>query len=142
MQIDNDLLYRGNENQHSPAFNPCICPSFFLSILRLMKFCVEDFSTTGQARIVIFGMQVGDDLMYRRIENQPSPAYSSLHFSNSILSILKIMKFCVKDYSTARQARMVIFGMQIDDDLLYREIENHSSPAYFAIFLRVFFFYL
>ena len=32
------------------------------------------------------------------------------------------------------QARMLIFGMQVDDDL-YRGIENQPSPAYFSLYL-------
>ena len=35
-----------------------------------------------QARMLIFGMQVGDDLLYRGIENQFSTAYSSLYLFN------------------------------------------------------------
>ena len=35
-----------------------------------------------QARVVIFGMQVDNDVLYRRIANQPSPAYSSLYLFN------------------------------------------------------------
>ena len=35
-----------------------------------------------QARVVIFGMQVDIDVLYRGIANQPSPAYSSLYLSN------------------------------------------------------------
>ena len=31
-----------------------------------------------QARMLIFGMHVDDDLLYRVIANQPSAAYSSL----------------------------------------------------------------
>ena len=32
---------------------------------------------------------------------------------------------------------MLIFGMQVDDDLLYRDIENQSSPAYsFPVFVQ------
>ena len=47
-----------------------------------VNFLVKDFSTIMQARIVIFGMQVGDDLLYRGIENQPSLTYTSLYLSN------------------------------------------------------------
>ena len=47
-----------------------------------MKFFVEDFCETVQARVVIFGMQVNNDVLYRGIANQPSPAYSSLYLSN------------------------------------------------------------
>ena len=40
-----------------------------------------------QARVVIFGMQVDNDVLYRGIANQPSPAYSSL-FLSDFLSFL------------------------------------------------------
>ena len=48
----------------------------------MMKFFVKDFSETVQARVVIFGEQVDNNALYRGIANQPSPAYSSLYFSN------------------------------------------------------------
>ena len=35
-----------------------------------------------QARVVIFGMLVDNDVLYRGIANQPSPAFSSLYLSN------------------------------------------------------------
>ena len=47
-----------------------------------MKFFVTAFFETVQARVVIFGMQVDNDVLYRRIANQPSPGYSSLYLSN------------------------------------------------------------
>ena len=47
-----------------------------------MKFCVKDFCETMQARVVIFVMQVYNDVLYRGIANQPSPGYSSLYLSN------------------------------------------------------------
>ena len=47
-----------------------------------MKFFVKDFCETVQAREVIFGEQVDNDVLYRGIANQPSPAYSSLYLSN------------------------------------------------------------
>ena len=48
----------------------------------MMKFFVKDFCETMQARVFIFGMQVNNDVLYRGIANQPSPAYSSLYLSN------------------------------------------------------------
>ena len=48
----------------------------------MMKFFVKDFCETVQATVVIFVMQVDNDVLYRGIANQPSPAYSSLHLSN------------------------------------------------------------
>ena len=53
----------------------------------MMKFCVNDFCETVQARGVIFGMEVDNDKLYREIANQPSPAYSFLYLS-IFLSIL------------------------------------------------------
>ena len=47
----------------------------------MMKFFVKDFCETVQARVVIFGMQVDNDVLYRGIANQPSPAYSSLYLT-------------------------------------------------------------
>ena len=35
-----------------------------------------------QGRVFIFGMLVDNDVFYRGIANQPSPAYSSLYLSN------------------------------------------------------------
>ena len=48
-----------------------------------------------QARVVIFGMHVDNDVLYRGIANQPSPAYSSLYLSD-FLSFHILMKFLSK----------------------------------------------
>ena len=48
----------------------------------MMKFFVKDFCETVQARVVIFGMQVDNDVLNRGMAKQPSPAYSSLYLSN------------------------------------------------------------
>ena len=48
----------------------------------MMKFFVKDFCKIVLARVFIFGMQVDNDVLYREIANQPSPAYSSLYLSN------------------------------------------------------------
>ena len=50
----------------------------------MKKFFVKDFCETVQARVVIFGMQVDNDVVYRGIAKQPSPAYSSLYLSNCL----------------------------------------------------------
>ena len=47
-----------------------------------MKFFVKDFCEIVQARVFIFGMQVDNEIVYRGIAYQPSPAYSSLYLSN------------------------------------------------------------
>ena len=47
-----------------------------------MKVFLKDFCGTVQARVVIFGMQVDNDVLYRGIGNQSFHAYSSQHLSN------------------------------------------------------------
>ena len=47
-----------------------------------MKVFIKDFCETVRARVVIFGMQVDNDVLYRGIANQPSHAYSSLYLSD------------------------------------------------------------
>ena len=60
---------------------PCIC-LIFLSFHTLNdEIFVKDFSETVQARVFIFGKQVDNDVLYRGIANQPTPAYSSLYLS-------------------------------------------------------------
>ena len=48
----------------------------------MMKFFVKGFCVSVQARVVIFGEQVDNDVLYRGIANQLSPAFSSLYLSN------------------------------------------------------------
>ena len=48
----------------------------------MMKYFVKDFCETVQARVVIFGMLVDNDVLYRGIAKQHSPSYSSLYLSN------------------------------------------------------------
>ena len=45
------------------------------------------------------------------------------------------MKFFVKDFCEIVQAGVVIFGMQVDNGLLYRGIANQPSHAYFFLYL-------
>ena len=73
---------------------PCICP-IFLSFYTLNdKIFVKDFCETVQARVFIFGMQIDNDVLYRGIANQPSPAYSSVYL------LFFLSTFFVKDIST------------------------------------------
>ena len=60
-----------------------------------MKLFVKDFYETVQARVVIFGMQVDNDVLYRGIANRPSPAYCSLYLSNFLsFHTLNYETFC------------------------------------------------
>ena len=58
-----------------PAFSCLFFPAFiqfsFFSILLIMKFLVKDFCKIVQASVVIFGMQVENDVLYCGIVNQP-----------------------------------------------------------------------
>ena len=103
-----------------------------------MKFFVKDFCETAQARVFIFGMQV--DKMYCIVGLRTSllllilPCICPIFFH----SILWMMKFFVKGFCETVQARVFIFGMQVDNDVLYRGIENKPSPANYSLYLSEF----
>ena len=101
-----------------------------------MKFFVKDLCETVQARVVIFGMQVDNDVidvLYRGIAKQPSPAYSSLYLSNFLSFHTLNNEIFVKDFCETVQARVFIFGMQVDNDVLYCGIANQPTPAYSSL---------
>ena len=52
-----------------------------------------------------------------------------------------MMKFFVRDFCETVQATTVIFGMQIDNNVLCRGIVNQSSPAYSSLYLSNFLFF-
>ena len=103
----------------------------------MMKFYVKDFCETVQARVVIFGVQVDNDVLYHGIVNQPSPAYSSVYLSN-FLSFHTLMKIFVKNFCESVRAGVFIFGMQVDNDVLYHGIANQLPPAYSSLYLSNF----
>ena len=103
-----------------------------------MKFFVKEFCEIVQARVVIFGMQVDNDVLYFGTANQLSPAYSSLYLSNFLSFHTLNDEIFVKDFSKTVQARVVIFGMQVDIDVLYRGIANQPSPAYSSLYSSIF----
>ena len=91
-----------------------------------------------QARVFIFGMQVDNDVLYRGIANQPSPAYSSLYLSDFLFFHTLNDGIFVKDFSETVQARVFIFGMQVDNEVLYCGIANQHTPAYSPLYLSIF----
>ena len=103
-----------------------------------MKFFVKDFCEIVQATVFIFGMQVDNDVLYRGIVNQPSPAYSSLYLSNFLSFHTLNDEIFVKDFSETVQARVFIFRLQVDNDVLYPGIANQPSPAYSSLYLSIF----
>ena len=81
MQVDNDVLYCGIANQPSPNYSSLYLSNFLSFHTLYDEIFVKDFCKTVQARVFIFSEQVDNDVLYREIANQPSPAYSSLYFS-------------------------------------------------------------
>ena len=102
-----------------------------------MNSFVKDFCETVQAGVLIFGMQVDNDVLYSGIANQPSPAYSSLYLFIFLSFHTWNDEIFVKDLSEIVQARVFIFGMQVDNDVLYRGIANQPS-AYSSLYLSIF----
>ena len=62
----------------------------------MMNFFVKDFYEAVQARVVIIGMQVDNDVLYRGIANQPS-------YSNSSLYLSEFLSFNILNYEIFRQ---------------------------------------
>ena len=106
-----------------------------------MKIFVKDFCETVQARVAIFGMQVDNDVLYCGIANQPSPAYSSLYLSDFLSFHTLNDEIFVKYFSETAQTRVGIFGMQVDNDVLYHWIVNQPFPAYSFLYLSIFLSY-
>ena len=48
------------------------------------------------------------------------------------------MKVFVKDFCATEQARVVIFDMQADNDVLYRGIGNQPAHIYSSLYLSNF----
>ena len=84
-----------------------------------MKFFLKDFSEIVLARAFIFGMHIDNDVLYRGIGNQPSPSHSSLYLFDFLSFHTSNDEIFVKDFSEIVQARVFIFGMQVDNDVLY-----------------------
>ena len=105
-----------------------------------MKFFVKDFCKSVQAYvfIFIFGMQVDNHVLYGGIANQPSSAYSSLYLSNFLSFHTLNDEIFVKDFCEIVQARVFIFGVQVDNDALYSGIANQPSSAYSSLNLSIF----
>ena len=91
-----------------------------------------------QARVVIFGVQVDNDVLHRGIGNQPTPAFSSLYLSDFLSFHTLNDEIFVKDFCETLQARVFIFGMQVDNDVLHRGIANQPTPAYSSLYLSIF----
>ena len=49
-----------------------------------------------------------------------------------------MMEFFVIDFCETMEARVFIFGMQVDSDILYPGIANQPSPAYSFLYLSNF----
>ena len=50
-----------------------------------------------------------------------------------------MMKFFVKDFCETVEARVFIFGMQVDNDVVYRGIANQPSPLILPCICLIFF---
>ena len=72
-------------------------------------------------------------MLYSRIANQPSPAYSSLYLSN-FLSFHTLNDEIFRHF-VKLQARVFIFGVQVDNDVLYGGIANQPTPAYSSLYV-------
>ena len=140
IQIYDDMLYHGTANQHFPAYSSLYLFDFlsFNTLNNEFFVFVKDFCETVQARVVRFGMHVNNDVLYCGIASRPSPGIPSCICLIYFLSVLQIMTIFVKDFCKTVQARVVIFCMLVDNDVLYCWIANQSSPVYSSIYVSDF----
>ena len=80
-------VYRGYIDFFVFSVTMCMCLYVYVCV---NLFCVKDFSGTTASRILEFGTNVGYDMLYCVIENQPPPDYHSLYVSIVFLSNKKI----------------------------------------------------
>ena len=139
MQVGDNVLYRGIVNQSSTAYSLLYLSEFLIFHTLNNEILVKDFCKTVQARIVILSMYVNNDVLYLGITNQPSIAYSSPYLSDFLSFRLQIIIFFVKDFCKTVQAKVVIFAMQVDNNVLYCGIVNQPSAAYSSQYCAIFF---
>ena len=134
MQVDYFLLYHGIENQPYTDYSS-MCSTFFLLILRIMKFSVKDISTTVQARKSYLVCRLMSTCC--KTERRTSLLWLIiLHISpRFFLSILKIMKYFIIDISRTMQTRIVTLNTQVEESFPYQWIEHQPLPHYFSLYL-------
>ena len=116
---------------------PGICPIFFLSVLMNDDFFVKGFCGTLQARVVIFLCRL---MILCCFMGLGTSLLLLIQYLSDFLSFLTLNdEFCfVKGFCKILQARVVIFGMRADDDVLYSGIANQPSAAYSSQYLSNF----
>ena len=124
MQVDNGVLYHGIANQ--PFAYSSLYLSNFLSFHTLNDeiFRQKISAKLCKLELSYFSMQVDNGVLYRGIANQPSPAYCSLYLSDFLSFHTLNDEIFVKDFCETVQVRVFIFGMQVDNDVLYRWSAN------------------
>ena len=70
------------------------------------------------------------------IANQPSHAYSSLYLSDFLSFHILNNEIFVRVFCESVQARIVIFGTHVDNDVLYCGIVNSFSCLFIPVFVR------
>ena len=81
----------------------------------------------SKAIVVIFGMQINEEV-YRRNESLSSPAYSFRYLSNFLSLVSLTDTIFVKKFHSNPSSRMFIFGIQIDNIILYCGIATANQP--------------
>ena len=104
-----------------------------------MKFFVKDFCEIVEAGIDILCMQDDNDVLYCGIANQPFVAYSSQHLPNFLSFHTLKNEIFLQRFCKTVQARVVIFGMLVDNDVLYHGNVNQPSHSFFSLDLSDFF---
>ena len=100
---------------------------------------VKNFCETMQARVVIFDMQVDNDGICCIVGFGTSHLlYSSLYLSDFLPFHTLNYEIFRQDFCETMQARVVIFDMQVDNDVLYCGIANPPFVSYSSLYFSDF----
>ena len=133
MQVDNDVLHRGIGNQPSPAYS-----SLYLSDFLSFHTLNDEISSQISVKLC--------KLEYSYLVCRLIMMYCIVGMQTSLLLLILpciflfffLSTFFFKNVCETVQARVFIFGMQVDNDVLYLGIANQPSPAYSSLYLSNF----
>ena len=138
INVGDDLLYCVKGNQHAAAYH-----SLYLSIFfSLIKLFVTKFSAPITARVFKFYIHLERGQVYCGKENQDSMIKFCLLFPFFLFSISHSnvihREICVNDFSGIIVPRILKFGANVGNDLLYCVKENQHAAAYHSPYLSIF----
>ena len=132
LTLSEDLFYLSFSFLYIGKYLTCAPERVYLDVLSVLV------CKTVHARVVIFGILVDNDVLYFGNSNQSSPAYSYLYLSDFLSFHTSNNVMFVLGFNETVQARVVVFSMQVDNDMFY--CWTAFSCFFFPVYVRFSFF--